>query len=337
MGRPPKPWYWEERGEWCVTIKGVRHKLGPDKEQAETQFHALMAAPPKDPSPPLVSDTVSLLCDRFLDHVERYRAPKTFRWYKDFIQSWMDFGSVGPLRASELRPMHVQAWLDSKPSWGTSTRHGAVAAVTGAIRWAFDQGIIDSNPLARVKCPAIEPRDLVVTEEHYQTMLKKTQAAFRALLQIAWEVGPRPHELMIVEARHMDLDAGTWTFERKKSKGKRQQRVVYLTDSAVEICKAWAKKYSTGPVFRNRNGEPWDAGSVSCRFRAIKTWTGVRYCLYNFRHTFATRYLLAGGDSVALAALMGHRDTTMISRVYAHLQKNPANLRSTLALANASA
>jgi len=29
MARVAKPWYWEERAEWCVNVNGQRHKLGP--------------------------------------------------------------------------------------------------------------------------------------------------------------------------------------------------------------------------------------------------------------------------------------------------------------------
>ena len=45
MARRARPWFWVQRGEWCVTIDGTRHCLGPDKDAAETKFHQLMADP----------------------------------------------------------------------------------------------------------------------------------------------------------------------------------------------------------------------------------------------------------------------------------------------------
>lgn len=39
--------------------------------------------------------------------------------------------------------------------------------------------------------------------------------------------------------------------------------------------------------------------------------------LYDLRHTFATRFVEAGGDLVTLQALMGHSDIKMVTR-YAH-------------------
>jgi hypothetical protein len=45
MARSPKPWWSEDRQSWYVTIRGERHKLGPDQAEAERQFHELMAKP----------------------------------------------------------------------------------------------------------------------------------------------------------------------------------------------------------------------------------------------------------------------------------------------------
>ena len=41
MPRQNKPWYWKARGEWCVKINGVRHRLGPDEDKAIRKFHEL--------------------------------------------------------------------------------------------------------------------------------------------------------------------------------------------------------------------------------------------------------------------------------------------------------
>lgn len=36
MARPHKIWFWKARGEWCVKIDNIRHRLGPDKDQADS-------------------------------------------------------------------------------------------------------------------------------------------------------------------------------------------------------------------------------------------------------------------------------------------------------------
>jgi integrase len=52
-----------------------------------------------------------------------------------------------------------------------------------------------------------------------------------------------------------------------------------------------------------------------------------RYSLYTFRHSWCTHALERGVDAVTVATLMGHRDTTMISRVYSHLMQRRDHLR----------
>jgi hypothetical protein len=50
MPRKPSVWFWSQLGEYCTTIAGRRHRLGPGKHVAETKFHALMAKPDRVPS-----------------------------------------------------------------------------------------------------------------------------------------------------------------------------------------------------------------------------------------------------------------------------------------------
>ena len=54
---------------------------------------------------------------------------------------------------------------------------------------------------------------------------------------------------------------------------------------------------------------------------------GTKYSLYAFRHAFCTEALENGLDAVTVSVLMGHRDTTMISRVYSHLTQRQEHLR----------
>jgi len=53
---------------------------------------------------------------------------------------------------------------------------------------------------------------------------------------------------------------------------------------------------------------------------------GTRYCLYHFRHTWATRALQRGLDPLTVAILMGHSDPSMLAKVYQHLAHDPAHM-----------
>lgn len=129
-----------------------------------------------------------------------------------------------------------------------------------------------------------------------------------------------------VEVRHVDLPNKRWVFEIEKSKGKKRQRVVYLSETAIEITRRLLRKHPEGALFRNSRGRPWTRNSVKCRFGRMKVELGTRYRLYDFRHTFATRLLESGVDALVVAALMGHSDLSMLGRTYAHLTQTSDHL-----------
>jgi integrase len=57
---------------------------------------------------------------------------------------------------------------------------------------------------------------------------------------------------------------------------------------------------------------------------------GRRWCLYHFRHSFATRLLESGVDSLTVSSLLGHADGAMLARVYSHIDKSGELMRLAL-------
>lgn len=94
----------------------------------------------------------------------------------------------------------------------------------------------------------------------------------------------------------------------------------------MTITRSYMEKLPEGPIFRNTQGRPWNKDSVNCRFERIKFKTGTRYCLYLFRHSFATRMLKSGLDALTVALLLGHSNPAMLSTTYQHLAHNPGHL-----------
>jgi integrase len=323
MPRKSAVWFWAARGEYCTTIDGKRHRLGTNKKDAEKRYHELMAKPERRV---VASDTVVAIIDAFLEHCQAHQAMATYDWYKDHCQSFIET-IPATLRVNDLRPHHLQKWVDAKKTWANATKHGGLRAVQRPFRWAVKQGYIDHSPIAMIEKPMPGRREQIVTEKEFKTLISHVKdEQFRDLLWASWETGARPQELLKVEARHVDLANSRWVFPTVESKGKKRQRVVYLTDRVLKITKRLMKKWPEGKLFRNRRNAPWNPMQLNNRFQRLHKKIGVRYCLYVLRHSFCTRALENGVDAVTLAELMGHTDATMISKVYAHLTHNRTRL-----------
>ena len=171
MARTPKPWFRTERAVWCVHLRGTTHQLGshpdgfPTPKQVKGKwnapspimraFHALLASPPAAAMPPIaVIPPVAVLTvpdvfDSFLEWCQKNRSARTYEWSQNHIQNFLDSLAVKRLPVDDLKPFHVQQWVDSnkvaKPgrrAWGVNHTRGAIVAVQRAFTWAEKVGHI---------------------------------------------------------------------------------------------------------------------------------------------------------------------------------------------------
>lgn len=273
MARRPRPWYRNARQSWFVTIGGVQHNLGPDKNEAFEQFYALMRK--RQLNKQVARESLLEICDRFLDWNKQHRKADTFEWYRIRLQDFIAGNSE--LQVADLRPFHVQQWVDRYPNHAPVTRRNNIRAIKRCLRWALKQGYIDENPIAQMEMPSAQPRDKIITSEQFEELLSfVTDRSFRDLLVVTWETGCRPQESLRVEKRHVDLANSRWVFPCSEAKGERMPRVVYLTESAREITERLVMANPHEKLFRNSKGRSWNKQSVSCAFGRVQLRMGKR-------------------------------------------------------------
>jgi len=317
--RVPKPWYRKSTRSWFVQLDGRQVPLGRDKQDAHRKYHSLMAGRRNGHSIGRGDE----LFDEYLEHVQRNGKDGTYRLYKHHLS---DFNrSIPSKRVHDLCPHDVQRWLDGK-GWNPTTQKIAVKTIKGAFNWAMRQGLIPSSPLIGLKTPTALTRDVLVTPGQWQVIAGKAEAELRDILAFLRETGCRPQEARIVEAGHVRGDH--IILPKVDSKGQRYNRVIWLTPKAQAIVERLSATQPEGRLFRNRRGKPWTTGRLNERCRNMKL--DFDFIPYALRHTWITEALERGVDPVTLAILAGHRDTTMICRVYQHLARKPEHLKASL-------
>lgn len=308
MARRPKPWYWKERKAWYVTINRIRHNLGTEKAQAYKAFHNLMTKPET-----IVRGSVAEVLEKFMDWTEKNR-PKSYDWYKKRLDRF--YPLISNLFLSELRPLHIQEELD-KHDWSDAYKAGCVTALKRVFNWSLKQGYIDRNPLLGLTKPEAGRREQILTQEQFDTALSHVpNQNFKDIASFIWYTGCRPEEAVKIDPSMVQGDK--IVIPRPEAKKKKKPRIIYLCPEAKEIVE---RNIGNSPLFLNTQGRQWTAYAIACTWGRIEKKTGVRYCSYALRHSYATHKLQSGTDAVTVATLLGHQDTSMLAKVYANLEE----------------
>jgi integrase len=274
----PKPFYRKSRDTWYVEVDGRQINLGKDREAAFQRYHAIMAAPP-EVRPTRVMGTgdglkVTELFDRFLDWVKQHRSPDTYVWYQYRLQRFAD--RFPDLTVEQLRPFHVQEWVDSFPDHSPTTTRNYMRSVKCCFKWGQTLGYIDKNPIQHISIPASQPKDVYVPPEEFAALVAISRdQSFRDLLEVTYDTGCRPQESLRIEIRHIDLKNQRWVLPRSEAKGKQAPRIVYLNDKSVAIMQRLIGNRTEGLLFLNSRGKPWTTSAVNCAFQRIQHRMGM--------------------------------------------------------------
>jgi integrase len=196
-----------------------------------------------------------------------------------------------------------------------------MAILKAALNHAWREGHVPSDsawrrvkPLA--KASAARLRYLSVAEA--QRLINACDPEFRLLVQAALVSGARYGELTRLRAHDFNPDAGTLHIKQSKS-GK--PRHVVLTDEGRALFSHWCAGKAGGSLLFTRNGEPWGSSNqqrpmqLACEHAKINPTIG----FHGLRHTWASLAVMAGMPLMIVARNLGHSDTKMAERHYAHL------------------
>jgi len=195
--------------------------------------------------------------------------------------------------------------------------------------WLAREGLVESNLGSSLKPPKI-PRKIVSTlsDEEIRSilnMLKATNpcdARNRSIVMILIDTGLRIKELTNLKMDDLNLDQGVLKVMGKGEK----ERIVPIGNNAQRALQRYLFRYRPKPahagidnVFLSLSGAALSENSMKLVFTRLARRSGVnRLHAHLCRHTFATRFLINGGDVFTLQQMLGHSTLEMV-RHYVNL------------------
>ena len=203
-----------------------------------------------------------------------------------------------------------------------ATANRTLTVLKAALNHAFHESRVTTDDAWRKVKPFREADAPVVhflSDDECRRIVNASDGAFRSIVKGALVTGCRYGELTRMCAADFNAEVGTITIRESKS-GK--PRHVVLTDEGRALfAELTAGRTGRELVFVRDDGNAWgpshqqrplDAASARARIEPAATF-------HILRHTYASALAMRGVPMGVIAAQLGHADTRMTERHYAHL------------------
>lgn len=286
--------------------------------------------------------TLARLIERFLAEYSRPRIKDVERYR---IQARVALIRVvpqlGSKRADTITAIDVGRLRDAlSRRYAANSVRQTIATLGTAYAWGNRIGIVAGNPCRGIELPQrVDALDYLTTDEVKALLSYATERAAsggiadrlqHARIVVAIHTGLRKGELCGLRWRDLDLRSHRLTIARSYRAAPKsgKPRHIRLPAVAIPILAEWVKvcpMTDEGVVFpvRRRDGR-WamsEETSDLLGLPALLTAAGVRvpsHCWHVLRHTFASHYVMQGGNLLALSRILGHSDVK-VTMIYAHL------------------
>ncbi len=311
-----------KRGRYFARIhtKGGERSfpLGPDPEAAVASFYRIKAAvlagkdPREEQSEPASTDlTVAQAAKRWLkEQIEPVHRPGNAATIHSRIEnSLLPFLGTRSLKSVRRADCHAyKSHLRvTRPKLKPGTLLHYLRDLRELLNWAEDVELIVESPWPRrdfMPKPKKKPPDRLTDAEVKKLIALPDPLGFN--LRLALGTGCRWGELCRLQRTDLLPDGSLLIREAKDG----EPRTVPVPPQLIaEILRR------KGPLFLTKRSCPWSENSNGCFNAKVSGLTGIeRFHVHQTRHTFACRYLEAGGELPMLQEILGHASVVTTQR-----------------------
>jgi integrase len=285
-----------------------------------------------------VNYRMSALIDRYLTHYGRKKLSADRE--KSILEGIRS--ELGRMFAREVDGIAVQQWYENLTGFrdlspGTAVRHFNVMhhmMEKASTIWSKETGL-DRNPADQVEVKRPDDaRDRYLSEDELRALkialdermyrkgtrdLNKTNLRLRLIVLIAVATGMRSGEIFRLCWPDVMYSEGLLAV-RAKLKGGKMRYVPMSPELAVEI-RRYPAVIGEDRILPPEPGAKSGRQRVEGSFEDLLTRAKIRnFRFHDLRHTFASWYMMKGGDLYELAKILGHSNIKMTER-YAKLGK----------------
>jgi len=243
------------------------------------------------------------------------------------IRSWRDKLATRPARIRTSKHARKQSYKPT-PATDDAKRQRRASAnrimnvLKAALNRAYDDGLVSDKTSWQMVKPfpkADEARIRFLSDAEGVRLVNSCAPDLRQLVQAALLTGARFGELAAMQAQDVNLRTAQVYIARSKS-GK--PRHVPLNPEGLTHFRALvAGKTGEEFVFTKADGTPWGKNHHVRSFKEACSRAKIRpaVAFHELRHTYASHLAQAGVDLLTISKLLGHADTRITSKHYAHL------------------
>jgi integrase len=324
--RRGKTWWYvfEFGGRKIQESSGFRNKTAALRAEAKRKIDLLerRAGFTKLKQPPKFEEFV----EQFLKWSEQQHRPKTHELHsgnckalKRFFRSkWLDEITQGMVENFKTTRIQEKRWGKRKDRVVSGvTVNRALSTLRLTYNYAERCGYQVTNPVKHITFFREVGRTRIISPDEEKAYLATSRQPLRDIARVMLDTGMRPEEVFRIET--VNVDFAQRTILNPFGKTTAARRKLTMTEDVWAILKERAISSKSPYIFTSPDNPEKPIGSVrkahDAAIRRAKIVPGFR--LYDLRHTYASRAVMAGVDLPTLAALLGHTSVQMTMR-YVH-------------------
>ncbi len=206
-----------------------------------------------------------------------------------------------------------------------ATANRTLTILKAALNFAFHEGRAVTDEAWRKVKPFRETNAPVVrflTDDECRRIINACQGNFRDIVRAALLTGCRYGELVRMQVGDFNEAAGTITV--RESKAGKPRHVALTNEGTVLFAEMTAGKLAGDLVFIRDDGMAWGPSHQQRPLEAACNRAKIAPAanFHILRHTYASKLAMRGVTMGVIAAQLGHSDTRMTEKHYAHLAPN---------------